>query len=42
MSDVDWSQMFAVTDRENTGTVREHDFREAMVRGCCLGLRMFP
>ena len=30
-SGVDWSQMFAVTDRESTGTVREGDFREAMV-----------
>ena len=29
-SGVDWSQMFAVTDRNSTGTVRERDFREAL------------
>lgn len=34
-SGVDWSQMFAVTDREGTGTVRERDFREAMVSIFC-------
>jgi hypothetical protein len=33
-SGVDWSQMFAVTDREESGTVRERDFQEAMVSFC--------